>query len=126
MSNYQKVHLLEEKRTELHNLLGLTGCEISVNNLPEGAAVPFVHAHIENEEIYIILEGQGEFFLDGKIENLKAHDVLRVDPKCVRAIRATKGVLKFICIQCRQNSLNKFTATDAILPKEPLPDWLKK
>lgn len=62
MSNYQKVHLLEANRTELHNLLGLTGCEISVNTLPEGAAVPFVHAHIENEEIYIILEGQGEFF----------------------------------------------------------------
>lgn len=62
MANYQKARFLEEKRTELHDLLGLTSCEVSINTLPEGAAVPFVHAHTENEEIYIILEGQGEFF----------------------------------------------------------------
>lgn len=126
MKNYQKAQFSSENRSELHDLLSLTGCEISINALPEGVAVPFVHAHTENEEVYIILEGQGEFFLDGEVESLKAQDVLRVDPKCVRAIRATQGTLKFICIQSKQNSLTNFTATDAVLPQDPLPSWLKK
>ena len=32
-------------------MLGLTGAEISINNLPAGAGVPFVHSHKKNEEI---------------------------------------------------------------------------
>ena len=39
-------------RTELHDKLALTGCEVSVNELPAGAAVPFVHRHQENEELW--------------------------------------------------------------------------
>ena len=36
---------------ELHEKLSLTGAEISLNELPAGANVPFVHSHKENEEI---------------------------------------------------------------------------
>ena len=55
MANYQLGHInFEENRVELHNMLNLTGAEISYNSLPAGASVPFVHAHKENEEIYII------------------------------------------------------------------------
>ena len=55
MSNYTKIGKVEGARTELHDKLGLTGAEISVNTLPAGASVPFVHAHKANEEIYFIL-----------------------------------------------------------------------
>lgn len=55
MSNYTKIGKVEGARTELHDRLGLTGAEISVNTLPAGASVPFVHAHKANEEIYFIL-----------------------------------------------------------------------
>ena len=36
--NFQKISLEEAPRTELHDKLGLTGCEVSVNRLPAGAA----------------------------------------------------------------------------------------
>lgn len=49
-------------RTELHDLLDLTGCEASVNTLPAGAAVPFVHAHKQNEELYGVLAGRSTGF----------------------------------------------------------------
>ena len=29
--------------------IGLTGCEVSINCLPAGESVPFVHAHKKNE-----------------------------------------------------------------------------
>ena len=52
MKNYTKISVGQDARTELHDQLDLTGAEISVNNLPAGAGVPFVHYHHKNEEIY--------------------------------------------------------------------------
>ena len=42
--NFKLVSVAQAPRTELHDQLGLTGCEVSINSLPAGAAVPFVHA----------------------------------------------------------------------------------
>ena len=50
MANYAKINIGSEGRVELHDELALTGAEISVNRLPAGAGVPFVHAHKNNEE----------------------------------------------------------------------------
>ena len=44
MASLQKT-IVVGPRTELHETLGLTGCEASYNVLPAGAAIPFVHAH---------------------------------------------------------------------------------
>lgn len=55
MKNYAKTNVGTEGRVELHEALSLTGAEVSLNRLPAGAGVPFVHAHKNNEEIYGIL-----------------------------------------------------------------------
>ena len=52
MKNYTKTNIGNEGRTELHEVLELTGAEVSINRLPAGAGVPFVHSHKNNEEIY--------------------------------------------------------------------------
>ena len=65
MSNYTKIGKVEGARTELHDRLGLTGAEISVNTLDAGASIPFVHAHKANEEIYFVLSGSGKAVVDG-------------------------------------------------------------
>lgn len=64
--NFRRISLECAPRTELHDALGLTGCEVSVNALPAGAAVPFVHRHVKNEEVYGVLEGRGESTLTAK------------------------------------------------------------
>lgn len=43
MTNYAKTNIGNEGRVELPETLSLTGAEISINNLPAGANVPFVH-----------------------------------------------------------------------------------
>ena len=58
MTNYAKTNIGNEGRVELHEALSLTGAEISINNLPAGANVPFVHSHKTNEEVYGILSGK--------------------------------------------------------------------
>ena len=80
--NYTLIHASGDARTELHDELGLTGCEVSVNQLPAGAAVPFVHAHQQNEELYGILSGAGEIWLDGEVIALRAGDWLRGGAGC--------------------------------------------
>ena len=116
MANYAKINIGSEGRVELHNKLALTGAEISVNRLPAGAGVPFVHAHKNNEEIYGVLEGKGKAVLDGEEIALTAGDWLRVAPATKRRFSASANEgITFVCIQVRENSLEGFTAADAIM-----------
>ncbi len=116
MKNYNKISVAEEARTELHDKLKLTGAEISINKLPAGASVPFVHSHKQNEEIYGIIEGKGKVVVDGKSVELKAGDWLKIAPSAKRQFFASKdSEIKYICIQVKENSLENFTMTDAIV-----------
>ncbi len=114
MKSYEKVSVSGTQRVELHDSLGLTGAEISVNVMPAGGCVPFVHTHKQNEEIYIILEGKGYMELDGEKVDLAKNDYVRVSPAAKRQIFASAdSALKYVCIQVKQNSLEGYTAADA-------------
>ncbi len=116
MANFKKATVKGEARVELHDLLGLTGAEVSVNELPAGASVPFVHAHKQNEEIYGILQGEGKAVIDGETVPLAAGDWLRIAPAAKRQFfAAEKSGFKYICIQVKANSLENYTASDAII-----------
>lgn len=116
MKNYSKVSTHKEARTELHDMLGLTGAEISINNMPKGAAVPFVHSHKQNEEIYAILSGKGSATIDGETVELNAGDWLRVAPAAKRQFAAAADSdICYVCIQVKENSLEGYTATDAVI-----------
>ena len=84
MKNYTKTNVGCAARTELHDSLALTGAEVSVNRLPAGASVPFVHAHKQNEEIYGILSGKGKAVIDGEEVALTAGDWLKIAPAAKR------------------------------------------
>lgn len=116
MSNFTKFSVTEEGRVELHDKLNLTGAEISVNVLPAGASIPFVHSHKQNEEIYAVLEGEGNAVIDSETVILKAGDWLRVSPSAKRQFFAAKDKdFKYICIQVKADSLEGYTMTDAIV-----------
>lgn len=116
MSNFCKWSAKRDARTELHDVLGLTGAEISVNNLPAGAGVPFVHYHKKNEEIYIILSGKGTAVLDGEKIEFAAGDVIKVAPAVRRQFSAAAdSPVSYACIQVRENSLEEYTADDGVI-----------
>lgn len=114
MKKYQLTHVSEAPRTELHDLLGLTGAEVSINQMPAGTAVPFVHSHRENEEIYGVLSGHGTMTLDGETVELTAGDWLRVGTGVARQLAAAPdSPIAYLCIQVHEGSLQHWTGTDA-------------
>ena len=50
----------------LRSLLGSGGLEMSLNVVPPGKAIPFMHRHRENDEVYVIVGGRGQFLVDGE------------------------------------------------------------
>ena len=116
MKNYGKTTIGNEGRVELHETLGLTGAEVSINQLPAGTGVPFVHSHKQNEEIYGILSGKGSVVLDGETVPLTAGDWLKVSPAAKRQFSAAgDSGMTFVCIQVKEHSLAGFTADDAVV-----------
>ena len=90
--------------------------------MPEGAAVPFFHTHKENEEVYIVLQGQGQMQIDGEVFDIQEGSVVRVSPKGVRNIKAGKGGLVFMCMQAKAGSLQEWTGEDG-QPAEAQAKW---
>ena len=116
MANFTKVSVATEARTELHDQLGLTGAEISVNNLPAGAGVPFFHQHKKNEEIYMIVAGKGSAVIDDETVELNAGDWLRIAPEAKRQFSAAEDTgISYVCIQVKAGSLEEYTADDAVI-----------
>ena len=117
MSDFKKLHLdPAAPRTELHDALGLTGAEVSVNVLPAGAGAPFVHNHTANEEVYGIVSGKGELYLDGKVSEVTAGDWFVITPEGRRALRAAPdSAMTYVCIQTAAGSLKGFTMTDGVV-----------
>ena len=114
MANYTKTTIGKENRIELHEKLSLTGAEISLNELPAGANVPFVHYHKENEEIYIILSGHGTFQVDDEVFPIETGSIIRLATNCDRNLKNTSQQnMVYICIQARENSLKNYTMSDA-------------
>ena len=116
MVNYFKTNIGNEGRVELHETLALTGAEISINKLPAGASVPFVHAHKNNEEIYGILSGLGKAIIDDEEITLVEGDWLRIAPAAKRQFFAANDAgIVYVCVQVKANSLGGFTAEDAVV-----------
>ena len=116
MSNYTKTNIGNEGRMEFHEALSLTGAEVSINSLPAGASVPFVHSHKNNEEIYGVITGKGTVIIDGDTVEITAGDWLKISPAAKRQFfAANDSNITYICIQVKENSLDGYTVDDAVI-----------
>lgn len=103
-------------KTFVKEALETTGVEISFGSLGVGESVPFFHHHKENEEVYIVLSGNGEFTIDGEKIPVESGSVVRVAPDGSRCIHNVGTVpLIYICIQAKAGSLGAYTETDGVI-----------
>lgn len=104
--------------------LGLTGCEVSLNRLPAGKGMPFVHSHKKNEELYIVLRGNGIFFVDGDEFPVQEGSLIRVATAGERAFKAGSEDMYFICIQAEEGSLSQATLVDGVRCLATATSWI--
>lgn len=99
----------------LNDVLGLTSMEISVNCLPAGVKVPFLHKHQTHEEVYLFLKGTGEFQVDGKIIPIGEGTAIKVNPEGIRSWRNNSTEdLYYLVIQATMNSLTSSGTDDGV------------
>jgi uncharacterized cupin superfamily protein len=110
----------EKGRLMLGELLGLTGCEISVNSYPAGKSSEFTHTHKLNEEVYIVISGSGQFKVDEDVFPIREGSIVRVAPAGRRAIRAGDDGLVYLCVQAEHNSLTQSTRDDGVAQQGPV------
>jgi len=86
--------------------LDLAGMEVSLNSLPPRAAMPFAHKHREHEELYVFLQGSGEFRVDAETFPVQPGSCVRVAPEGSRVWRNVgEQPLVYIVIQaCAQGT----------------------
>ena len=90
----------------LRGLLGSAGLEVSLNVVPPGKGIPFLHRHRENEEVYIVVGGRGQFLVDGECLDVAEGSALRLGPAAARAWRNnTDAPLYFLCLQYRADGV---------------------
>jgi mannose-6-phosphate isomerase-like protein (cupin superfamily) len=90
----------------LRNLLGSAGLELSLNVVRPGEGIPFLHRHRENDEVYVVVGGRGQFLVDGECIDVSEGSLLRLAPAAARAWRNNSDApLYFLCIQHRADSV---------------------
>ena len=107
-----------------------TGMEMSLQTMAPGEGSAFVHAHKTHEELYVVLNGEGEFRVDDRLFAVAEGSLVRVAPAGKRALRNT-GTADMI-VMCVQYKADVFGADDTpmtdgvILQDEVFPDGLAR
>ena len=118
----QRVYGQVKGKAFLKEALGTTGSEVSVGALPANTALPFFHAHKQNEEVYVVLKGSGKMQVDEDVFDLQEGTVVRVSPQGSRGIISGPQGITYLCMQTKAGSLEEWTGDDAILTKT-LAKW---
>jgi mannose-6-phosphate isomerase-like protein (cupin superfamily) len=107
----------------LNDVLALTSMEISINYMPAGGKVPFLHKHKSHEEVYLFLKGQGQFLIDGEVVPIKEGTVIKVNPEAIRTWRNNSSEdLYYLVIQATAGTLTS-PGTDDGIKTEGKPVW---
>jgi glyoxylate utilization-related uncharacterized protein len=76
--------------------LGLERSAISLQRLLPGKTQPFGHHHKDQEELYVIVDGDGWIKLDDEVVPVAQWDAIRVAPERTRAFSAGPRGLEFL------------------------------
>jgi len=108
--------------------LGLKGVALGLIRLPAGEGYTFTHSHEKQEEVYIVIVGSGEIYIDGETLGLVMGDIVRVDASARRALRARDEDLLVICaggipLGYPKDPQARYLIDDGIPHYDDIPPW---
>lgn len=96
--------------------LDMTSIEMSVQLLKAGGEIPFDHKHKTNEEIYVVIKGNGEFIVDDERIPVKEGSVIRIGTKAKRRWRNNSDSdLIVMVIQGKERALVNYNVSDGYM-----------
>ena len=96
--------------------LDMTSIEMSIQVLKAGCEIPFDHNHKSNEEIYVVIKGNGEFIIDDEIIPVEEGSIVRISTKAKRRWRNNShNDLLVMVIQGREGSLINYNVSDGYM-----------
>ena len=119
--------------TFMRDDIKLTSLGMGFARLPAGKGYTFLHKHEYQEETYIVLNGKGIIYLDGKLVELLPGDVVRVNPEVYRALKADDEY-ELVCLIVgalpaegypRRKNNHGSLIDDGVPDWETLPPWCK-
>ncbi|MEM7553681.1 MAG: cupin domain-containing protein [Cyanobacteria bacterium P01_A01_bin.84] len=123
--NFDNLPYLSSPRRQLD----LKAVAIGLIQLPADEGYTFTHSHAEQEEVYIIISGQGVILIDGKIIEISRGDIVRVSPQAKRALKAAKHTPLFaICAGgvasgYPKNPNARYLIDDGVPDYDDIPPW---
>jgi mannose-6-phosphate isomerase-like protein (cupin superfamily) len=104
-------------------LLKSSGSEISFQFIEPFKEIPFLHQHKNNEEIYVILKGSGQFQVDEISFDVSEGSLIRINPNGKRTYRNnSSNPMIVMCIQSKERSIESYNVQDGF--RSPgKPQW---
>lgn len=108
MSGYT-VKTIDEMESLHHGAVKLAGAELGVESFgiqllafPAGFSDYPEHDHADDgqEEVYVLMDGSGEFEIDGVRVPVQAGQMIRVDPACTRKLWPGDNGARILAIGC--------------------------
>ncbi|MFB2918323.1 cupin domain-containing protein [Aerosakkonema funiforme] len=115
--------------TNPYKQLNLQAVGLGFIHLPPDEGYTFTHSHAEQEEVYIVVQGQGTILVDGELIPIERGDCVRVSPSAKRALKADKeNALLVICAGgvaagYPKNSNSRYLIDDGIPDYDDIPPW---
>lgn len=101
--------------------LQCSGTEVSFQTLPPSTGIEFLHTHQTNEELYLIIKGNGEYQVDNQRFPISEGSLIRVAPQGKRSWRNTGDKpMVIMCIQSLTGSLRQSGVADGVIVSEPV------
>lgn len=101
-----------------------SGAIVSLNVFPPHTSMPFFHRHQQFEELYLFVQGRGQFWLDDQVFDVQEGSLVRVAPQGVRCWRNNSDQpLYFVVIQTVAGSMQSIQTIEDGVPVAKPVQW---
>lgn len=116
--------------TSPRHQLALQGVALGLIRLPANEGYTFTHHHRVQEEVYIVIEGNGILLIDGEELPLTRGDLIRVSPSGQRALKGgDEGLFVICCGGVPQgyptNPNARYLIDDGVPDYDDIPPWYR-
>lgn len=114
--------------TSPRKTLDLKAVALGFIHLPGDEGYTFTHSHREQEEVYIVIRGEGILLVDNEELEICEGDVIRVSANAKRALKAHGNGLFVICSGAvpqgfPKNPNARYLIDDGIADYDDIPPW---